>query len=113
MEARFSSNRRNGRRLDSLEPLADSWHVSTATIEQFESNPASLLAAVEHGEAILISRGAKPVARLLPVEATESLSIERGDWLRAAERNLSRAYGPDEPEYRPEHIVEPNPDYQP
>ena len=31
--------------------------MSTATIEQFQSNPASLLAAVEHGEPILISRG--------------------------------------------------------
>jgi prevent-host-death family protein len=93
--------------------LEDGWHVSTATIEQFESDPASLLAAVEHGEAILISRGAKPVARLLPVEAAKSLNIEREDWLRAAEQNLSRAYGSDEPDYRLEHIVEPNPDYQP
>ncbi|MBM3883977.1 MAG: type II toxin-antitoxin system Phd/YefM family antitoxin [Verrucomicrobia bacterium] len=87
--------------------------MSTATIEQFQSDPASLLAAVEHGEPILISRGAKPVARLLPVEEAESLVVEREDWLRAAEQNLSLAYGPDEPEYGPEKIVEPNPHYQP
>jgi prevent-host-death family protein len=96
-----------------LEPLAESWRVSTATIEQFESDPTSLLAAVEQGEAILISRGAKPVARLLPVEQAESFTIEREDWLRAAEHNLARAYGPNEPDYRPAQIVEPNPDYQP
>jgi prevent-host-death family protein len=87
--------------------------MSTATIEQFQSNPASFLAAVEQGEPILISRGAKPVARLLPVEEAESVAIEREDWSRAAQENLARAYGPDEPEYGPDKIVEPNPDYQP
>jgi prevent-host-death family protein len=87
--------------------------MSTATIEQFQSDPASLLAAVEHGEPILISRGAKPVARLLPVEEAESLAVEREDWFRAAQQNLTRAYGPDEPEYGPDQIVEANPDYQP
>lgn len=87
--------------------------MSTATIEQFQSNPAALLAAVEHGEPILISRGAKPVARLLPVEETESLAVEREDWFRAAEQNLARAYGTDEPDYGPDKIVEPNPHYQP
>jgi prevent-host-death family protein len=87
--------------------------MSTATIEQFQSNPASLLAAVERGEPILISRGAKPVARLLPVEEAESLAVDREDWFRAAEQNLSRAYGTDEPDYGSEQIVEPNPHYQP
>lgn len=87
--------------------------MSTATIEQFQTNPASLLAAVEHGEPILISRGSKPVARLLPVEEAESLAVEREEWLRCAEQNLSRTYGPDEPEYGLDKIVEPNPHYQP
>ena len=87
--------------------------MSTATIEQFQNNPASLLAAVEHGEPILISRGSKPVARLLPVEKAESLAVEREDWFRAAQQNLTRAYGPDEPVYGPDQIVEANPDYQP
>jgi prevent-host-death family protein len=87
--------------------------MSTATIEQFQNDPASLLAAVERGEPILISRGAKPVARLLPVEEAESLGVEREDWFRAAEQNLARAYGPDEPEYRPDQTVEANPHYQP
>lgn len=87
--------------------------MSTATIEQFQSDPASLLAAVEQGESILISRGAKLVARLMPVEETDSLAVEREDWFGAAEQNLARAYGPDEPEYGPDRIVEPNPDYQP
>lgn len=87
--------------------------LSTATIEQFQNNPALLLAAVEHGETILISRGAKPVARLLPVEEAENLAIERDDWFRAAEQGLTRAYAPDEPEYGPDKIVEPNLHYQP
>ena len=87
--------------------------MSTATIEQFQSNPAPFLAAVEHGEPVLISRGAKPVSRLLPVEEAESLAVEREDWFRAAEQNLERAYGSDEPDYGPHNIVEPNPHYQP
>jgi prevent-host-death family protein len=87
--------------------------MSTATIEQFQSNPAALLAAVESGEPVLISRGAKPVARLLPVEEAESLAVEREHWFRAAGQNLARAYGPDEPEYSADRIIEPNPHYQP
>lgn len=87
--------------------------MSTATIEQFQNSPASLLEAVEHGETILISRGAKPVARLMPVEDADALAVEREDWFGAAEQNLARAYGPDEPDYGSERIVEPNPDYRP
>lgn len=87
--------------------------MSTVTIEQFQRDPASLLAVVERGEPILISRGAEPVARLLPVEGADSLEVEREHWLGAAEENLARAYGPDEPEYGPEQIVEANPDYAP
>lgn len=87
--------------------------MGTATIEQFQSNPASLLAAVEHGEPILIFRGTKPVARLLPVEEADSLAVGREDWFRAAQQNLMCAYGPDEPEYGLDKIVEPNPNYQP
>ena len=87
--------------------------MSRATIEQFQSDPTSLLAAVEHGEPILISRGAKPVARLLPVEDAEALAVERESWFHAAEQNLGRAYGPDEPDYGPDQIIEPNPHYQP
>jgi prevent-host-death family protein len=87
--------------------------MSTATIEQFQSNPASLLAAVENGEPILIARGATPVARLLPVEKPEPLTVERENWLRAAEQSLARAYGPDEPEYGPGKIIETNPHYHP
>jgi prevent-host-death family protein len=87
--------------------------MSTATIEQFQRDPAALLAVVEKGEPILISRGAEPVARLLPVEGADSLEIERENWFGAAQQNLARAYGLDEPEYRPEQIVEANPDYEP
>jgi hypothetical protein len=43
----------------------------------------------------------------------ESLDAEREDWFRTAEPNLTRAYGPDEPEYGPEQIVELNPRYEP
>lgn len=87
--------------------------MSTATIEPFQTNPASLLAGVEHGEPILLSRGTKPVAQLLPVEKAERLAVEREDWFHAAEQNLARAYGPDEPAYGPDQIVEANPHYQP
>lgn len=87
--------------------------MGTATIERFQRDPAALLAVVEKGEPILISRGAEPVARLLPVEATDSLEIERASWFGAAEQNLARAYGPDAPKYRPDQIVESNPAYEP
>ncbi len=87
--------------------------MSIATTEQFQSDPASLLAMVEKGEPILISRGAEPIARLLPVEGADSLEVERQDWLRTSEQNLARTYGPDEPEYHPDQIVEANPGYEP
>jgi prevent-host-death family protein len=99
--------------LDFADQIGDIQEMSTATVEQFQSDPASLLAAVEHGETVLIARGTKPVARLLPIEEAASLSVEREDWLRAAEQNLLRAYGPDEPEYGPGQIIEPNPHFQP
>ena len=41
--------------------------MSTATIEEFQKNAATLLAEVERGEHIIIERGQKPVARLLPM----------------------------------------------
>jgi prevent-host-death family protein len=87
--------------------------MSTATVEQFQKDPASFLATVERGEPVLIARGTKPVARLLPVEAPDSLTAEREDWLRLGEQNLSGAYGANEPEYGPDNIVEPNPQYEP
>ncbi len=60
---------------------------------------------------MLIARGTKPVARLLPIEQAESFPAEREEWLRLAEQTLSCAYAPDEPEYGPEKIIEPNPHY--
>jgi antitoxin (DNA-binding transcriptional repressor) of toxin-antitoxin stability system len=87
--------------------------MSTATVEEFQKNAATLLAAVEHGEHIIIERGQKPVARLLPIEENTPTVAEREAWGHAALQNLARAYGPDEPAYSAEMIVEPNPHYQP
>ena len=72
-----------------------------------------LLAAVERGEQIIIARGSKAVARLLPAESAEAQDTEHEAWARAAIANLARAYGPDEPDYGPSAIVEANPLYRP
>lgn len=37
---------------------------------------------------------------------------EREDWLLLAQQSLERAYGDDEPEYSPNLIREPNPEYE-
>lgn len=36
---------------------------------------------------------------------------EREDWLLLAQQSLESAYGDDEPDYSPNLIREPNPDY--
>src|SRR3974377_1970304 len=87
--------------------------MSTATVEEFQQNPAGLLAAVERGEQFLIARGQKAVARLLPAEDGKVAEGESEEWTRAAMANLARAYGPDEPEYSAAAIIEPNPHYRP
>ena len=71
------------------------------------------LAAVEHGEQLIIARGQKPVARLLPIEESGPAEAEHEAWRQAALRNLARAYGPDEPDYSAAMIVESNPSYRP
>lgn len=87
--------------------------MNTATVEEFEDHPATYLAAVEHGEPVLIARGEKPVARLLPVETDHSVEVEHENWARTALANLARACGPNEPEYTTASIIEPNPAYRP
>jgi len=86
--------------------------MSTATVEEFQKNAATLLAAVERGEQFAIARGKKVVARLLPAEEDGTPDIEQEDWNHAAMANLARAYGPGEPEYSAAMIIEPNPDYR-
>jgi len=86
--------------------------MSTATVEEFQSNPAKLLAAVERGDQVIISRGEKAVARLLPV-ADDVSEEEHEEWGVGSMENLGRAYGIDEPDYDPSSIVEPNPHYRP
>lgn len=103
----------SGGRLDCPGGFADPCPMSTATIEQFQSNLASLLAAVELGEPILISRGTKPIARVLPVEVAEPLAVEREDWLRSVDQNLLRNSGQDEPDYLADQIIEHNSSYRP
>ena len=71
------------------------------------------LAAVEHGEQLIIARGQKPVARLLPIEESGPAESEHLAWGQAALRNLARTYSPDEPDYSAAMIVEPNPFYRP
>jgi len=87
--------------------------VSTATVEEFQKNAARFLAAVEHGEQLIIARGHKPVARLLPIEEGGPPDAEHETWGQAALQNLARAYSPDEPDYSAAMIVEPNPYYRP
>lgn len=87
--------------------------MSMATVEEFQRNAATFLAAVEQGEQLIIARGDKPVARLLPIEESGPAESEHEAWGQAALRNLSRAYSPDEPDYSAAMIVEPNPSYRP
>ena len=87
--------------------------MSRATVEEFQKNAAVLLEAVERGEQFVIARGQKAVARLLPAEDEGMPDAEHEEWARAAMANLTRAYGPDEPDYSTAAIIEPNPHYQP
>jgi prevent-host-death family protein len=50
---------------------------------------SALLDRVEHGEEIVITRRGRPVARLVPVEA----SLDREKALQAAEKIIARARG--------------------
>jgi len=70
--------------------------MSTATVEEFQKNAATLLAAVERGEQFAIARGEKVVARLLPAD-DDGAPAEREDLNRSAMENLARAYGPAAP----------------
>jgi antitoxin (DNA-binding transcriptional repressor) of toxin-antitoxin stability system len=87
--------------------------MSTATVEEFQKNAATLLAAVERGEQFAIARGEKVVARLLPVEDNGAPEAEHEDWNRAAMANLASVYGVSEAEYSAAMIIEPNPHYRP
>ena len=87
--------------------------MSTATVEEFQKNAATLLAAVERGEHFAIARGKKVIARLLPAEEDGAPDTDREDWNHAAMANLARAYGPGEPDYSAAMIIEENPDYRP
>jgi antitoxin (DNA-binding transcriptional repressor) of toxin-antitoxin stability system len=87
--------------------------MSITTVEEFQKNTAAFLAAAERGEHLIIARGQKPVARLVPIEETGLAEAEHEDWGLAARRNLSRAYGLNEPDYTVKMIVEPNPDFRP
>jgi prevent-host-death family protein len=60
--------------------------VELATVEA-ESSLASLLERVEEGEEIVITRGGKPVARLVP----DSGDIRRGEAAAASARIRARA----------------------
>lgn len=87
--------------------------MSTATVEEFQENAKTFLAAAERGEQVIIARGQKPIARLLPIEENDPADAEHEAWAHAGLQNLARAYGPDEPDYAAEMIIEPNPHYQP
>ena len=87
--------------------------MSRATVEEFQENAAVLLAAVERGEQFIIARGQKAVARLLPAEDDAMPDAMREEWTRSAMANLTRAYGPDEPDYSAAALIEPNPHYRP
>ncbi len=87
--------------------------MSTATVEEFQKNAATLLAAVEKGDQVAIARGEKVVARLLPVEENGTPKAEHEDWERASLENLAMSYGDSEPDYSAALIIEPNPYYRP
>ena len=85
--------------------------MSSVSIDEFEATPAAFLAMAEDGQEILIARGGKPVARLLP--GRDPLSQEREDWLRLAAKGMAGCYGPDELGYTEADLIKPNPLFQP
>jgi antitoxin (DNA-binding transcriptional repressor) of toxin-antitoxin stability system len=51
--------------------------MSSATVAQFEKNPAAFIEAAEHGQTIVVLRNGKRVARLTPEPASEKRSASR------------------------------------
>lgn len=77
--------------------------MSSVSIEEFEAKPAAFLAMAEDGQEILIARGGKPVARLVP--GRDPFGQERDDWLRLSAKGMSGCYGPDEPGYTEADLI--------
>lgn len=45
-------------------------------------------------------------------DSEENLEAERADFIRMAAASLERAYGPDEPQYTLDDLIEVNPNYE-
>ncbi len=54
--------------------------MSTFTVHQAKSQLSKLLAEVEAGEEVVIARGSKPVARLVPFEPKKEPRAKAGVW---------------------------------
>ena len=54
--------------------------MATFTVHQAKSQLSKLLAEVESGEEVVIARGSKPVARLVPFEPEKKPRAKAGVW---------------------------------
>jgi prevent-host-death family protein len=54
--------------------------MTVVTVHQAKTNLSKLLADVEAGEEVVIARGAKPVAKLVPIEPARKPRAKAGVW---------------------------------
>jgi prevent-host-death family protein len=54
--------------------------MTVVTVHHAKTNLSKLLADVEAGEEVVIARGAKPVAKLVPIEPEKKPRAKAGVW---------------------------------
>jgi hypothetical protein len=59
-----------------------------------------------------LPKNARLLVTVLPGEAGDEQQALRDFWSQIGAHALSRAYGPDEPEYSMDMVREPNPEYE-
>jgi prevent-host-death family protein len=64
--------------------------MKTATVSQTKNSLSALLARVRHGETIVITDRSRPVARLEPIAASESVGHDEGRLLRLERAGVIR-----------------------
>jgi hypothetical protein len=94
---------------------ADPTSTNRPPYHKLSAMKALTLSATFDGEHIrleephLLPKNARLLVTVLPTE--DAAATDRDHWLALAAQGLSRAYGPDEPEYPDTVIKEPNPLY--
>jgi prevent-host-death family protein len=66
--------------------------MATVTVHQAKTQLSKLLAEVEAGEEVVIARGAKPIARLVPFEPKKKPRAKAGVWKDRAGYGFSESF---------------------